>query len=47
MDVARNKAVVAQFDELGNHGGDLSLLDELCTPDRESPSMIKRAKWSP
>jgi len=33
MDVARNKAVVAQFDELGNHGGDLSLLDELCTPD--------------
>jgi hypothetical protein len=33
MDVERNKAVVARFDELGNRGGDLSILDELCTPD--------------
>jgi hypothetical protein len=33
MDVARNKAVVAQFDELGNSGGDLAILDTLCTPD--------------
>ena len=33
MDVAHNKAVVAQFDELGNKGGDLALLDTLCTPD--------------
>lgn len=32
-DVERNKAVVARFDELGNAGGDLSVLDELCTPD--------------
>jgi len=24
-DIAHNKAVVAQFDELGNRGGDLSL----------------------
>src|SRR5947208_6635903 len=33
MDIVRNKAVVAQFDELGNSGGDLALLDTLCTPD--------------
>jgi predicted ester cyclase len=33
MDVAHNKAVVAQFDELGNQGGDLAILDTLCTPD--------------
>jgi predicted ester cyclase len=33
MDIARNKAVVAQFDELGNSGGDLAILDTLCTPD--------------
>jgi predicted ester cyclase len=33
MDIARNKAVVAQFDELGNHGGDPSILDTLCTQD--------------
>ena len=33
MDVEHNKAVVAQFDELGNHGGDLSILDTICTPD--------------
>ena len=32
MDIARNKAVVAQFDELGNSGGDLAILDTLCTP---------------
>jgi hypothetical protein len=31
MDIARNKAVVAQFDELDNRGGDLSMLDTLCT----------------
>ena len=33
MDIVGNKAVVAQFDELGNSGGDLALLDTLCTPD--------------
>jgi predicted ester cyclase len=33
MNLARNKAVVAQFDELSNSGGDLALLDSLCTPD--------------
>jgi predicted ester cyclase len=33
MDTARNKAVVAEFDQLGNRGGDLSRLDTLCTPD--------------
>ena len=33
MDIAHNKAVVAQFDELGNSGGDLAMLDTLCTPD--------------
>jgi predicted ester cyclase len=32
-DTARNKAVVAQFDKLGNEGGDLAMLDILCTPD--------------
>ena len=32
-DTARNKAVVAQFDKLGNEGGDLAILDTLCTPD--------------
>ncbi len=33
MDLKFNKAVVAQFDELGNRGGDLSILDTLCTAD--------------
>jgi predicted ester cyclase len=33
MDVSHNKAVVAQFDRLGNEGGDLTILDRLCTPD--------------
>jgi predicted ester cyclase len=33
MDIAHNKAVVARFDELGNSGGDLAILDTLCTPD--------------
>jgi predicted ester cyclase len=33
MDLIHNKMVVAQFDELGNSGGDLALLDTLCTPD--------------
>jgi predicted ester cyclase len=32
-DLAQNKAVVAQFDELGNRGGDIDVLDTLCTPD--------------
>jgi predicted ester cyclase len=32
-EITRNKAVVAEFDELGNHGGDLSRLDVICTPD--------------
>jgi predicted ester cyclase len=33
MDIAQHKAVVAQFDELGNSGGDLSILETLCTAD--------------
>jgi predicted ester cyclase len=33
MDTAGNKAVVAEFDTLGNSGGDLARLDVLCTPD--------------
>jgi predicted ester cyclase len=33
MDTSHNKTVVAQFDELGNSGGDLAILDTLCTPD--------------
>jgi predicted ester cyclase len=33
MDLAHNKSVVARLDALGNHGGDLSILDEICTPD--------------
>lgn len=32
-EIESNKAVVRDFDELGNHGGDLSRLDSLCTPD--------------
>ena len=32
-DIERNKAVVFEFDELGNRGGDLSQLPRLCTPD--------------
>jgi len=32
MDTERNKAVVEEFDQLGNRGGDLSRLDALCTP---------------
>jgi predicted ester cyclase len=33
MDLDRNKAVVREFDDLGNEGGDLSRLDQLCTPE--------------
>lgn len=33
MDIAHNRAVVEQFDQLGNQGGDLAILDTLCTPD--------------
>jgi hypothetical protein len=32
MDTQGNKTVVERFDEVVD-GGDLSLLDELCTPD--------------
>ena len=32
-EIERNKAVVREFDDLGNRGGDLSQLDRLCTPD--------------
>jgi hypothetical protein len=31
MNIDHNKAVVATFDELGNRGGDLAVLDTLCT----------------
>ena len=33
MDLERNKAVVREFDELGNGTGDLGRLEELCAPD--------------
>jgi len=33
MGIERNKDVVRRFDELASGGGDLSQLDELCTPD--------------
>jgi hypothetical protein len=33
MNIGHNKTVVAQFDELGNRGGDLATLYTLCTPD--------------
>jgi predicted ester cyclase len=33
MDISYNKAVVERFDQLGNTGGDLSALDQLCAPD--------------
>ncbi|MGH2846471.1 MAG: ester cyclase [Thermoleophilaceae bacterium] len=33
MNAEQNKAVVREFDDLGNGGGDLDRLDELCTPD--------------
>lgn len=32
-DIVQNKAIVAQFDELGNRGGGIAILDTLCTPD--------------
>jgi len=38
MDIEKNKAVVQAFDELGNGGGDLSALDELCTLDAATPA---------
>lgn len=33
MNAERNKAVVREFDDLGNGAGDLDRLDDLCTPD--------------
>jgi ketosteroid isomerase-like protein len=33
MDISHNKAVVERLDQLGNMGGDLAALDELCSPD--------------
>ena len=33
VDLERNKAVVRQFDDLGNGNGDMARLEELCTPD--------------
>jgi ketosteroid isomerase-like protein len=33
MGIDENKAVVREFDELGNGTGDLGRLDALCTPD--------------
>lgn len=33
MTVEENKAVVREFDEIGNGGGDLARLDVLCDPD--------------
>jgi ketosteroid isomerase-like protein len=33
MDLDHNKAVVREFDDLGNEGADPSRLDQLCAPD--------------
>jgi len=33
MGIEENKAVVREFDEIGNGGGDLSRLDALCDRD--------------
>ena len=33
MGIEENKAVVKEFDEIGNGGGDLTRLDALCDPD--------------
>ena len=33
MDIEQHKAVVREFDELGNGTGDIGRLDVLCTPD--------------
>ncbi|GAA3091504.1 ketosteroid isomerase-like protein [Kribbella aluminosa] len=33
MEIERHKAVVREFDDLGNGSGDLDRLDVLCTPD--------------
>ena len=33
MGIEENKAVVQEFDEIGNGGGDLTRLDALCDPD--------------
>jgi predicted ester cyclase len=33
MNAERNKAIVREFDDLGNGGGNLDRLDEICTPD--------------
>lgn len=32
MDAERNKKIIREFDELGNGGGDLGRLEELCAP---------------
>ncbi|NEB81945.1 ester cyclase [Streptomyces sp. SID14478] len=43
MDIERNKAVVAEFDELGNGKGDLGRLDDLCTPDMVNHALARDA----
>jgi ketosteroid isomerase-like protein len=45
MDTARNKAVVARFDELGDSGGDLAALDTLCTPDMVVQFGTRELTW--
>jgi SnoaL-like domain len=42
MDLDRNKAVVREFDALGNEGGDLSRLDQLCAPDVINHALVPR-----
>ena len=44
MDTAHNKAVVALFDDLGNGGGDLAVLDSLCTPDLVNHALAPRTQ---
>ena len=44
VDAHRNKAVVKEFDELGNGTGDLGRLDDLCTPDIVNHALAPGAK---
>jgi ketosteroid isomerase-like protein len=44
MNADRNKAVVQEFDDLGNGDGDLDRLDDLCTPDMVNHALAPGAK---
>jgi ketosteroid isomerase-like protein len=44
MSSVRNRAVVREFDGLGNGDGDLDRLDDLCTPDMVNHALAAGAK---